>query len=413
MPNWSGGLLTTRGQALQAKVDAGICKLTLTKMKIGSGTPATGQDLKALTDLIVPESVIPISAVSASGNVTTVTGVITNAGLATGFSVRELGLFATDPDLGEILYSITIDSAPDYLPAEGGAVVVTEEFNYHIVVSNSANVEAIINPSGIVTVSVLDERINKHNTATDAHADLYHLRKNSTAYVVGDCKRSPTLPSWLRLECVVAGTTAATEPAWGRTAGVLVIDGTVKWIIDDIRDGTPVGRMVGDLVLRPGHIKANGATLQRSAYPRLVKFAKDNNLFTSDTTTYPGLFGVGDGSTTFVVPDWRAEITRFLDDGRGVDSGRALGSAQLDALQNITGVISFRAGAAGTFTGTVQGGTGPFSTGANTGSSANTITRDSGSTALADVVTFNASAVARTSTETRPRNISLLAQIKY
>jgi hypothetical protein len=162
MPNWSGGILTTKGQALQAKVDAGQTLLTLTKMKIGSGVLPSGQSLQSLNDLVVPEMNVPISAVSAEGNISTITGVITNAGLINGFNVRELGVFAQDPTLGEILYSITTDSAPDYLPPEGGAVTVSSEFNYHITVSNAANVTATLNPSGLVTVSILQQ----HKTAS-------------------------------------------------------------------------------------------------------------------------------------------------------------------------------------------------------------------------------------------------------
>lgn len=52
-------------------------------------------------------------------------------------------------------------------------------------------------------------------------------------------------------------------------------------------------------------------------------------------TTYAALFavigtafGTGDGSATFNVPDLRGEFVRGLDNGRGVDSGRLLGTAQ-------------------------------------------------------------------------------------
>jgi len=52
-------------------------------------------------------------------------------------------------------------------------------------------------------------------------------------------------------------------------------------------------------------------------------------------TTYATLFaaigeayGTGDGSTTFNLPDMRGEFLRGWDNGRGIDSGRALGSAQ-------------------------------------------------------------------------------------
>ncbi|WP_340666085.1 phage tail protein [Rhodocyclus gracilis] len=70
-----------------------------------------------------------------------------------------------------------------------------------------------------------------------------------------------------------------------------------------------------------GYIKANGALLSRTAYAWL---------FNRIGTTY----GAGDGSTTFSIPDLRGEFLRGLDDGRGVDTGRLIGSAQSGAIQS-------------------------------------------------------------------------------
>lgn len=108
-------------------------------------------------------------------------------------------------------------------------------------------------------------------------------------------------------------------------------------------------------------------------------------------------FGLGDGSTTFNLPDLRGEFLRGWDDGRSVDAGRVFGSAQMDAMQNIVGTFS-QGGSAG--------GTGPFST---TGSYGGV-----GQNAQVNYTsTFDASRVVRTSTEERPRNVAVLACIKY
>ena len=64
-----------------------------------------------------------------------------------------------------------------------------------------------------------------------------------------------------------------------------------------------------------GWLKCNGALLSRTTYA---------SLFAVIGTTY----GAGDGSTTFALPDLRGEFVRGADDGRGVDAGRTLGSAQ-------------------------------------------------------------------------------------
>jgi hypothetical protein len=64
-----------------------------------------------------------------------------------------------------------------------------------------------------------------------------------------------------------------------------------------------------------GWLKANGAAVSRTTYA---------DLFAVIGTT----FGVGDGSTTFNLPDMRGMFARGWDDGRGVDTGRVFGSQQ-------------------------------------------------------------------------------------
>lgn len=64
-----------------------------------------------------------------------------------------------------------------------------------------------------------------------------------------------------------------------------------------------------------GWLKANGAAVPRSIYARLFE-------------RIGTVGGAGDGSTTFNVPDMRGVFPRGLDDGRGLDTGRALGSYQ-------------------------------------------------------------------------------------
>ena len=68
-----------------------------------------------------------------------------------------------------------------------------------------------------------------------------------------------------------------------------------------------------------GWLEADGSAISRAAY---------SELFAKIGTTY----GVGDGSTTFNLPDYRGEFIRGWDHGRGVDSGRVFGSWQAAAL---------------------------------------------------------------------------------
>lgn len=58
-------------------------------------------------------------------------------------------------------------------------------------------------------------------------------------------------------------------------AGKLITDGTVTWIVDDVREGARVGDIVLRPTLRDGFIKANGATVKASEYPRLLAWAQE------------------------------------------------------------------------------------------------------------------------------------------
>ena len=92
-------------------------------------------------------------------------------------------------------------------------------------------------------------------------------------------------------------------------------------------DNTPVGDVVFRPFLKDGYVKANGATVNRADYPRLVAFANANNLWTSSPSTEPWKYGRGNGSTTMVLPNY---VGRFIQGG---DSS----SAKQAGLPNITG----------------------------------------------------------------------------
>jgi microcystin-dependent protein len=109
----------------------------------------------------------------------------------------------------------------------------------------------------------------------------------------------------------------------------------------------------------------------------------------SGTHTYiQSLWGLGDGTTTFNLPDLRGEFIRGWADGRAVDTGRSMGSAQADDLKAHTHTYT------AAFSATVNVPIGSPNA-SNVGFSPNTATGSTGGT------------------ETRPRNIALLACIKF
>lgn len=140
-------VFTNQGRNLQAKAETGV-KLSFTRIAMGDGE-LSGQSISELTNLIHWVKDINITTLKPlSGGYASVGGRITNQGLATGFYWREVGLFATDPNLGEILYCYgNARALAEYIPAYGGGQVLDRYFNIEAIIGNASNVSAIINES--------------------------------------------------------------------------------------------------------------------------------------------------------------------------------------------------------------------------------------------------------------------------
>lgn len=142
-----------------------------------------------------------------------------------------------------------------------------------------------------------------------------------------------------------------------------------------------------------GWLIANGAAVSRTTYAAL---------FAVISTTY----GVGDGSTTFNIPDLRGEFLRGLDLSRGVDTSRVLGSAQSHAFaaHNHTAQVNDPG-----HQHVVPSFTSDGVNGAGTGAALTQTTILSSSATTGVTVAIGQTG----STETRPRNLALTPIIKF
>ena len=170
MAEWSNATMTDVGAALQAKVNAGKTKLTFTKIKVGSGVNATNP--LALTDVISSKWETTNFVVKLEGKIVSVDTVITNTGIHEAFRMSEIGLFAQDPDKGEILYAYLTDPEPDRMPAESGSVVVSQELTIGMVFSNTGNVSLTVNIGALITREQLTEAFKQHNTDISSHPPI-------------------------------------------------------------------------------------------------------------------------------------------------------------------------------------------------------------------------------------------------
>jgi len=145
-----------------------------------------------------------------------------------------------------------------------------------------------------------------------------------------------------------------------------------------------------------GSIIADGTALSRSTYAEL---------FSAIGVTY----GTGDGSTTFNLPDLRGEFIRGLDNGRGLDVGRALGTEQSHSLQRHNHYLPTETSTTGTAWGIRDAGWIQCSVNPEPISGYDATTYpDSRYERATDTGTQGVF-----SGETRPRNVALLACITY
>ncbi len=124
----------------------------------------------------------------------------------------------------------------------------------------------------------------------------------------------------------------------------------------------------------PGFLECNGAIISRTVYSTLFSAIR-------------GVFGAGDGFTTFNIPDLRGEFIRGFDNGRGIDVGRSFGNVQGDEFRSHS-----HGGGMDSVQNLIGGGSGAF---------VHLNTQPLPDTGLAG------------GAETRPRNVALTYCIKY
>ena len=142
---WNGKTITKLGRDLIAKAQTGV-QLKFTRCKIGDGYVQENPD--NLKDLVNTKKECPISSVKIKGDGTAGIEVqLFNKGIVDGFSIREIGVFAQDPDVGEILlYYINYTDNATWFPPEA-LEVIEAVIEILIAISNASNVTAVINES--------------------------------------------------------------------------------------------------------------------------------------------------------------------------------------------------------------------------------------------------------------------------
>ncbi len=121
------------------------------------------------------------------------------------------------------------------------------------------------------------------------------------------------------------------------TAGQYITDGTVQWIIVDVRDAHPVGEVFFDDYLHDGAIKANGAAVANAStvIPRLLARAQTKGLIVTAAEYADNVarYVYDDVTDTLTLPDY---VGRMVEGGSSVESKEA-GLPNLKGNFNVQG----------------------------------------------------------------------------
>lgn len=422
-------IVTNLGAAKIANAVSLGTKLNITQMAVGDGggtSPAPNASQTKLVNEVRRAALNSLTIDAANGSQIIAEQVIPET--EGGFWIREMGLFDADGSLIAVC-----NTAETYKPQLQEGSGRTQRLRMMLIVSSTEAVTLKVDPSVVLaTRQYVDEKVIEVKAYADGLMDA-HLKATDphTQYAP---KASPTFTGSPKAPTAAAGnsstqlaTTAFVQAALAALAGgaPAALD-TLKELADALggdanfsatvlnklaskMDKSANGSDIASVVAFLSNLGiGEGAPVIGSPFP--WPHAKmPNELFTSMSgmvflksngasfsgTVYPKLAQVLPG---LVLPDLRGEFIRGWDDGRGVDGGRALLSAQGDTLQNITGTlfgvahfVSNRGNGAFNYEDTTA-----LTNIASATSNGNSVTNH----------TFDASRVARTGTETRPRNVA-------
>ena len=191
MADFNNAIMTTQGAALLAATTAGNARLKFLKLVTGSGSytesEKTRGSLQARTSLKVQEQEFPFSSISmASDTCVKLVALVSNATLAAGYYVNEVGIYAKD-ELDEnadpVLYSIAIANVADYLPPYNGLIPSTITQEYFATVDNALEVTIQTKVGAVALAEDLDI-LSK--TVKDVLKQINNITENILGEKTGD-----------------------------------------------------------------------------------------------------------------------------------------------------------------------------------------------------------------------------------
>ncbi len=430
-------ILTNQGAARLANATMLGSKLNLTQMAVGDANGVLPTPDPAQTKLINQKRIAPLNLLSVDPNnqsqIIAEQIIPENEG---GFWIREIGLYDDEGVL------IAVANCPEtYKPQLQEGSGRTQTIRMILVVTNTEAITLKIDPSVVLATRkyvddevlelrlYVDDQMRNHIAAQDPHTQ-YAQKHNPTftgepkaptpaagnnttriattafvqAAITALINGAPdTLDTLKEIAAAINNDPKFSTTINNALAGKQPLDNTLTHLSGKdvagllvylgLGEGSalPVGVPVPWPSATPptGWLKCNGAAFSAEEYPELAKAYPTNKL-----------------------PDLRGEFIRGWDDGRGMDTGRAILSAQGDAIRNIYGefkTVNTENYSIWESVGSFKGAVVPLNPSTNNSYFSlirSMVTERTDGAVYPKVIGLDASRIVPTANENRPRNIA-------
>lgn len=149
MATWDNVVYTTQGLNLMAKLQTGAA-LEITRA-IGSDGHVSADALPALTEITAKQTLTLSDAIYKGNGQALLPVTLYNRGLTEGYPLRQIGIYATDPDDGEVLMLVAQSETPDTIPTELASPDFVANFSFHIALGNAGRINVTYSLTDMAT----------------------------------------------------------------------------------------------------------------------------------------------------------------------------------------------------------------------------------------------------------------------
>lgn len=155
---WDNTVITNAGVELIKNMMSGET-IVITAVKSGTGKVSESA-LSKQTDVADVKQNGTVQSIKNKDNAISVSVLFENSGLAKGYTMNQIGIYAKTSDQTEILFAISQDNAGKEIPSESSMPYYSLVSNFNFSFSNDLSITSAVEPLGYVTLEAFEEHKN-------------------------------------------------------------------------------------------------------------------------------------------------------------------------------------------------------------------------------------------------------------